>query len=202
LARVVPGLAAAFSIQAIAGAVRSTIEYASALDVAAQNAGISVEALQRWRFAGEQSGLTALQMDEAIRRLNRRLGLFVDQGGRARRGMRADHRRPSAMRRFSSRARRFLDRPFQRRGGAVMTAAAPAADQLTSMREARWRVSRARWGRSASGPQSSRQSAGVPHDFSAGNNRLAELWSGAKGMARDVPTVGPYTGWERVDERG
>lgn len=50
----------------------------------AERAGVSAERLQEMRFAAEQSGATVRDMDDALSRFNRRLGLFAaDRSGGA-----------------------------------------------------------------------------------------------------------------------
>ncbi len=59
---------------------KRAIDTASAIDIAAKSAGLSAERFQTLRFAATQSGVTALQFEDGIRRLQRRLGLFAQSG--------------------------------------------------------------------------------------------------------------------------
>ena len=61
--------------------INGSLEAASAIDDVAQKAGVSAAFLQEMRFAASQNGASARDMDDAITRLNRRLGLFVTTGG-------------------------------------------------------------------------------------------------------------------------
>ena len=60
---------------------RQSVKAADAVGKAAKQAGIAAEALQELRFAGEQSGISIRGMDDSLRRMNRRLGEFVNSGG-------------------------------------------------------------------------------------------------------------------------
>lgn len=72
------GIAGATGVGALIG---NSLEAAAAIDDVAQKAGVSAGFLQEMRFAASQSGASARDMDDAITRLNRRLGLFVTTGG-------------------------------------------------------------------------------------------------------------------------
>lgn len=66
---------------AITQGIGATISAAANLGDTADNIGITAEALQRLGFAAEQNGSSALQMEDALRRLTRRAGLFAQDGG-------------------------------------------------------------------------------------------------------------------------
>lgn len=61
--------------------VSESISTADSIAKVADSAGIGIERLQSLRFAAEQSGVSAEQLDDGMRRLNRRLGLFISDGG-------------------------------------------------------------------------------------------------------------------------
>lgn len=73
--------AGALSVGGLISYTRSSIQMADGIRAAADAAGVGVERLQRLRFAAEQNKLSAGQMDGALQRLNRRLGVFVQTGG-------------------------------------------------------------------------------------------------------------------------
>lgn len=52
--------------------VRDTLEFADSIDKVSTRLGISVEALQEFRFAAQQSGIDSRQLDIAVQRLGRR----------------------------------------------------------------------------------------------------------------------------------
>lgn len=54
--------------------VTQGLEYASALGEQAQQLGVTTKALQEYRYAGSQAGLTSDEMDTALSQLTRRLG--------------------------------------------------------------------------------------------------------------------------------
>lgn len=60
---------------------RQSVKAADAVGKAAKQAGVTAETLQELRFAGEQSGISIRGMDDSLRRMNRRLGEFVNSGG-------------------------------------------------------------------------------------------------------------------------
>lgn len=64
----------ALSVGAITGFTRSTIEAADALAKTADKLGVTIEALQEFRFAAERSGVEANTLDMAMQRFVRRLG--------------------------------------------------------------------------------------------------------------------------------
>jgi hypothetical protein len=74
----------AFSIGGIALFAKSAIAAGDALGKAADTAGIAAERLQELRFAfGQLAGTTDKEVDESIRRFNRRLGLAIQGTGEA-----------------------------------------------------------------------------------------------------------------------
>ncbi len=82
------GLAAAAGIGAAVLALRSMVrssreaaERFDALDDAANDAGFGVERLQELRYAADQAGVEMDQLDAALRRMTRRIGLFAQDGG-------------------------------------------------------------------------------------------------------------------------
>ena len=84
--RALGGIGAGFAAVGAAAAglgiiVRDSLETAAALQDAADAADIGVERFQSLGFAFEQTGASSTQFEEAMRRLNRRLGLFVSTGG-------------------------------------------------------------------------------------------------------------------------
>lgn len=64
----------------IADLVKKSLDAASAIGDVAQQAGVSVETLQKLRFAASQSGATFDIMDVALTTLNKNLGEFVNTG--------------------------------------------------------------------------------------------------------------------------
>ena len=74
-------LAAAFSVGAAVRGIQQLTAEADGIAKTARNIGITGEALQELRGAGELSGLAINQVDDALRRFNRRLGLFIQDGG-------------------------------------------------------------------------------------------------------------------------
>lgn len=71
---------AAAGVASVGFAVRQ-IGVVDAMAKAAKAAGISAESLQELRFAADRSGVSTKQLDEGMRRFNRRLGLFIQDGG-------------------------------------------------------------------------------------------------------------------------
>lgn len=61
--------------------INGSLSAAAAIDDVAQKAGVSTAFLQEMRFAASQSGASASDLDDAVTRLNRRLGLFITTGG-------------------------------------------------------------------------------------------------------------------------
>ena len=86
VARSLRGMRAAFgavgvglSVRALQNFGQSATRAADEIATLSQAAGVGAERLQSLRFAAEQSGLSAGEMDGALRRLNRRLGLFASE---------------------------------------------------------------------------------------------------------------------------
>lgn len=69
-----PAAAVAASMAAIGVAVRKYVGQAADLQNTADNIGVNVEALQELRFAAEQSGSSASDLDFALAAMNRRIG--------------------------------------------------------------------------------------------------------------------------------
>lgn len=65
---------------AISAAARPALDYADKLDKMAVSTGVSVERLQSFRFAADQTGAGADFVSQGLERLNRRLGEFVTTG--------------------------------------------------------------------------------------------------------------------------
>lgn len=61
--------------------IKTSIDAADAIGKVADSANISTKKLQELRFAGDQYGATNRDIDDAVKRFNRRLGLFVQDGG-------------------------------------------------------------------------------------------------------------------------
>lgn len=81
------GLAAAAGIAAVAASMRAMLRGArnaigvlDQLDDTAQKLGVSVEALQEYRFAFEQNGVSIQAMEMALQRLSRRMGEIANFG--------------------------------------------------------------------------------------------------------------------------
>ena len=82
--RALAGLIAALSVRRLQQFAASTIAAADAIDNAARTAGVGAERLQELRFAfGQLVGTTEGEVDAALRRFNRRLGLAADGSGAA-----------------------------------------------------------------------------------------------------------------------
>lgn len=82
------GLLAAASVGALVlslGALKRSTEESlaslDALDDAANTSDFGVERLQKLRFSAEQSGVTVRELEEGLRRMTRRVGLFAADGG-------------------------------------------------------------------------------------------------------------------------
>lgn len=73
--------AAAAGAAALGAMVNSALQTADALAKAADSANIGVERFQSLKFAAGQAGVEAGVFEDGMRRLNRRLGLFVADGG-------------------------------------------------------------------------------------------------------------------------
>ncbi len=68
------GFAAAVGVDAITGAITRALDYASSLGEVAQQLGVTTDALQEYRFAATQAGLSQEDMDQALSQLTRRIG--------------------------------------------------------------------------------------------------------------------------------
>lgn len=68
------GFISAISVDAIIRATTASLEYASSLGETAQQLGVSTAALQEYRYAATQVGLSAEEMDMALSQLTRRIG--------------------------------------------------------------------------------------------------------------------------------
>jgi hypothetical protein len=66
---------------AVTAAVISQVKVIDSLAKTARAAGVSAESLQELRFAADRSGVSSEQLDDGLRRLNRRLGEFINSGG-------------------------------------------------------------------------------------------------------------------------
>lgn len=66
--------AASIGVAAITKAISDGLEYASSLGEQAQQLGVTTDALQEYRFAATQTGLSAEEMDQALGQLTRRIG--------------------------------------------------------------------------------------------------------------------------------
>jgi hypothetical protein len=75
------GLTAGAVVGGLASLVKNGIDAAGAIGDVAQQAGVSVEFLQKMRFAATQSGASFDIMDTALSTLNKSLGDFVNTGG-------------------------------------------------------------------------------------------------------------------------
>lgn len=71
----VAGIATAFAI-----ATKRAIGFADQIGKTAKVVGLSAEALQELRFAAQQTGVATLGLDDSIRRMQRRLGEFINSG--------------------------------------------------------------------------------------------------------------------------
>lgn len=69
------------AVKGIADVSEASLRMSNALAKSAQVGGIATKTLQELRFAGEKTGSTILQVDDAMRRFNRRLGLARTTGG-------------------------------------------------------------------------------------------------------------------------
>lgn len=68
------GFVASIGVEAITRAISSGLEYASSLGEVAQQLGVSTNALQEYRYAASQAGLSSEEMDQALGQLTRRIG--------------------------------------------------------------------------------------------------------------------------------
>lgn len=74
IGRSLAGLAASVSVLGIAAATKEAIEFADGIAKTADKVGVSVEALQKLRFAAGQAGVEATTLDMALQRFARRAG--------------------------------------------------------------------------------------------------------------------------------
>lgn len=72
------GFVASIGIDAVVQAVQSGLEYASSLGEVAQQLGVTTDALQEYRFAASQAGLSTEEIDMALSQLTRRIGEGVN----------------------------------------------------------------------------------------------------------------------------
>ncbi len=77
------------TVLAIQRFVDQTYDYAEALAIASERVGISVEALQRFRFVADQAGIGVELFDKALEKLGTRAGIAIVQGGESARVFRA-----------------------------------------------------------------------------------------------------------------
>lgn len=70
-------VAGAFVLGQVKDAIASGLEYASALGEQAQQLGVSTKALQEYRYAASQTGISQEEMDKSLQRLTRSLGQAV-----------------------------------------------------------------------------------------------------------------------------
>jgi hypothetical protein len=68
------GFAASVVAVSFSGVIRESLEYAGSLGEVAQQLGVSSEALQVYRFAGTQVGITTEEMDTALTKMTRSAG--------------------------------------------------------------------------------------------------------------------------------
>lgn len=74
-------VAAVAAVAAFAKVASSALEAAEGIADIANKSGASVRGLQRLRFAADQNGASARDMDDALTRLTRRMSLFATDGG-------------------------------------------------------------------------------------------------------------------------
>lgn len=75
------GVATIAAVRGFANMATASLQAAEALDDMANRANVGIEFLQEMRDAANNSGASARDFDDAISRLNRRLGLFQQNGG-------------------------------------------------------------------------------------------------------------------------
>lgn len=68
------GFVAAIAIDKIVAATKAGLDYASSLGETAQQLGVTTSALQEYRYAATQAGLSQEEMDQALTQLTRRIG--------------------------------------------------------------------------------------------------------------------------------
>lgn len=75
------GFGVGFGVAGLQRLVTDSLAAADSIDKMSQQANVSTGFLQEMRFAASQSGVEARGLDDSIRRLNRRVGLFISEGG-------------------------------------------------------------------------------------------------------------------------
>lgn len=70
----ISGMLGAFTVDVIVDAVRAGLDHAAALGEQAQQLGVTTKALQEYRYAATQVGLSQEEMDKSLSELNKRLG--------------------------------------------------------------------------------------------------------------------------------
>lgn len=68
------GFLATVSVDALTQAAKRGLDYASSLGEVAQQLGVTTDALQEYRYAASQAGLSQEEMDQALSQLTRRIG--------------------------------------------------------------------------------------------------------------------------------
>ncbi len=68
------GMLAAFSIDAVTRMTKAGLDHASALGEEAQQLGVTTDALQSYRYAATQTGVSQEDMDKSLSKLNRTIG--------------------------------------------------------------------------------------------------------------------------------
>jgi len=76
-------LGAGLSVGAFSKGLKSSLDFADSIGKLSTNTGIAVETIQELRFAGDQTGVSIDEVDKALLKFNKRLGLFKTQGGSA-----------------------------------------------------------------------------------------------------------------------
>lgn len=74
-------MAAAAGVTGLVLFTRNAIRFADSIAKTADRIGIGVEALQEFRFAADRAGVQTRLLDDSLTRLNRRVGLFISEGG-------------------------------------------------------------------------------------------------------------------------
>lgn len=69
------GVAAALGLASFTSAISEGLDYASSLGEVAQQLGVSTKALQEYRYAASQTGISQDQIDQSLSQLTKRLGL-------------------------------------------------------------------------------------------------------------------------------
>ena len=81
LSRAFAPLLAGATVAGLARVTSGALEAAEAIQDLSNRASVSAEFLQEMRFIASQNGASTRDFDDAISRLNRRLGLFISDGG-------------------------------------------------------------------------------------------------------------------------